>query len=239
VCWVVALAAQLTGRAGLLHHDALIEGDVPLGVGLLISVAAWQVMIGAMMLPSSVPMLRLFAATTPHANRAHSIGAFIGGYAAVWTAFGAAAFGFDTAVHHVVDATPWLTRHPWLIAGLTLAAAGAFQFTKVKDRCLEQCRHPAAYLLRHYRRGTAEAFRLGWGHGLFCLGCCWALMLLMFAAGVANLVWMAALAGLMAYEKVGRRRRQLTPVAGVVLLGLAALVLLHPTWLPDAASSLG
>ena len=119
-----------------------------------------------------------------------------------------------------------------MVAGATLALAGAFQFSAVKDRCLDVCRHPGAYLLRHYRRGTAEAFRTGREHGLFCLGCCWALMLVMFAAGVTNLVWMAGLAAVMAYEKTGRRGRQLTPVVGAALLAWAALVLAHPAWLP-------
>jgi predicted metal-binding membrane protein len=91
------------------------------------------------------------------------------------------------------------------------------------------CRHPAAYLLRHYRRGVPEAFRLGWGHGLFCLGCCWALMLLMFAEGVANLTWMAALATVMVYEKTGRQGDRVARLVGIALLGLAALVLAHPT----------
>ena len=97
---------------------------------------------------------------------------------------------------------------------------------------------PGAYLLRHYRRGTAEAFRTGREHGLFCLGCCWALMLVMFAAGVTNLVWMAGLAAVMAYEKTGRWGRQLTPVVGAALLAWAALVLAHPAWLPHGLAGI-
>jgi predicted metal-binding membrane protein len=238
ICWAAPIAAELTGTGGRLHHDALIHGTLPPLVALCVSVAAWQVMIGAMMLPSSVPMIRLFAATAPSEARAKTLSAFIGGYAIVWTAFGAAAFIFDAGVHQVVDANPWLGQHPWLIGGTTLAVAGAFQFSAVKDRCLDNCRHPAAFLLRHYRRGTAEAFRMGRGHGLFCLGCCWALMLLMFAAGISNLVWMAGLAAVMAYEKTGRRGRQLTPVVGAVLLAWAALVLAHPAWLPHAVAGI-
>ena len=82
-----------------------------------------------------------------------------------------------------------------------------------------------------------EAFRLGRGHGLFCLGCCWALMLLMFAAGVANLWWMAALTAVMVYEKVGREGARMTRPVGVLLLVLAVLVLLHPAWLPSALTA--
>ena len=114
----------------------------------------------------------------------------------------------------------------------TLGLAGAFQFSSLKDRCLTACRHPAAYLLRHYRRGPGAAFRLGWGHGLYCLGCCWALMLVMFAVGITDLRWMAALAALMAYEKIGRHGQAVAATAGVVALALALLVALHPAWMP-------
>jgi predicted metal-binding membrane protein len=118
--------------------------------------------------------------------------------------------------------------------------ADAFQFSGLKDRCLTQCRHPAVYLLCHYRRGALGAFNLGWSHGLFCLGCCWAMMLVMFAAGVADLRWMGALGAVMTYEKVGSTRRHGEPVAatvGVVALILATLVALHPTWLPRLFAS--
>jgi predicted metal-binding membrane protein len=114
-----------------------------------------------------------------------------------------------------------------------LALAGAFQFSSLKDACLRQCRHPGAYLLRHYRRGVREAFELGRGHGLFCVGCCWALMLVMFAAGVANLWWMAALTAVMVYEKTGSGGRRAVPTTGLALLLFATLVLAHPGWLPN------
>ena len=158
--------------------------------------------------------------------------AFLGGYAAVWTVFGALAFLADLVLHRVVDATPWLQTRPWIVAGALLAVAGAFQFSSLKDKCLDKCRLPRPYLMQHYRRGTAAAFRLGRGHGVFCLGCCWALMLIMFAVGVANLWWMALLGGVMVYEKVGRHGKRLTPVVGVALLVWAAMVVAHPGWLP-------
>ena len=109
-----------------------------------------------------------------------------------------------------------------------LAIAGGFQFSSLKERCLSKCRHPAPYLLAHYRRGAGGGFRLGFGHGLFCLGCCWALMLVMFAAGVAVLWWMAVLTAVMVYEKTGRHGEALTPLVGIALLGLAALSFTHP-----------
>jgi predicted metal-binding membrane protein len=231
LAWTLAVAAELSGRGSALHHDALIEGKLPYGVALLVFLVAWQAMVAAMMLPSSLPLVRLFAAATAGQAR-WTMTAFLGGYALVWTSFGWLAFIGDTMVHATVDSTPWLQRHEWLIAGGTLALAGLFQFSALKDRCLEVCRHPGAFLLRHYERGLPGAFRLGRRHGLFCLGCCWALMLLMFAAGVANLWWMAGLTALMVYEKTRPGGRRAVPVAGIVLLACAALVLAHPEWLP-------
>jgi predicted metal-binding membrane protein len=233
VAWALAVAAELSGRGSKLHHDALIEGRMPYALALVLFLVAWQAMVAAMMVPSSLPLVRLFgAAAAGQARRGAAMAAFLGGYALVWTVFGWFAFVGDTMVHATVDRTPWLQRHEWLIAGGTLALAGAFQFSALKDRCLEVCRHPGAFLLRHYGRGLPAAFALGRRHGLFCLGCCWALMLLMFAAGVANLWWMAGLTALMVYEKTGTGGRRAVPVAGIALLACAALVLAHPPWLP-------
>lgn len=233
LAWALAVAAELTGTAADLHHDALIEGDLSFWAALLLFLVAWQAMIAAMMLPSSLPLMRLFEAASrrqEHVRRVRA--AFVGGYVVVWTGFGAVAFLGDADVHHTVDAMPWLAERPWIIGGSTLALAGLFQFSDLKDKCLSKCRHPAPYLLGHYRRGEAGAFRLGFGHAIFCLGCCWALMLVMFAAGVAMLWWMAALTAVMVYEKTGRYGRELTPFVGVALLALAAIAFAHPPWFP-------
>jgi predicted metal-binding membrane protein len=92
-------------------------------------------------------------------------------------------------------------------------------------------------MLLHYRRGQRAAFSMGLDHGLYCLGCCWALMLVMFAAGVANLAWMAAIGALMTYEKVGRHGEQVRAAAGAAAFALAVLVAQHPAWLPPLLSS--
>lgn len=233
--WALAVGAQVMGEGHGLHHDALIEGPLPYWVGLALFLLAWQVMIAAMMLPSSLPLIRLFAVASSGQPRPRAaMAAFLGGYGLVWTTFGALAFAGDTVVHAIVDRSPWLASRPGLIAGIVLMTAGAFQFTGLKDRCLHRCRHPGAFILRHYRRGPAAAFRLGRRHGVFCLGCCWALMLLMFAAGVASLWWMATLTALMVYEKTAASGRRSVPVSGVLLLVWGGLVLIHPAWLPGA-----
>jgi predicted metal-binding membrane protein len=227
VAWAAAIAADLAGASRLLHHDALIEGGWPLPAALAIFVVAWQLMIAAMMLPSSLPLVRLFVGAAAGQERpGRATGALIGGYASVWTAFGAVAFLFDVVVHRSVERAPFLEAHPQVIAASVLVVAGAFQFSDLKDRCLRECRHPAPFLMSHYARGTRAAFRLGLAHGVFCLGCCWALMLVGFAAGVANLWWMAALTAVMVYEKTARRGRQAVVPIGVGLIALGVATLL-------------
>jgi len=184
-----------------------------------------------MMLPSSLPLIRLFSVVSRQQEKSgRARAAFLGGYAAVWTGFGAIAFLGDVAVHHAVAAVDVLSERPWLLMGSTLALAGAFQFSDLKERCLSKCRQPGPYLLARYRRGAGAAFRLGVGHGLYCLGCCWALMLVMFAVGVAVLWWMAALTAVMVFEKTARHGDGLAPVVGVGLLAIAAVVFAQP-WL--------
>lgn len=224
--WAVAIAADLTGASHLLHHDTLIEGDVPFLAGVTIFLLAWQLMIVAMMLPSSLPLVRMFrvvSARQPHPGRATA--ALIAGYAVVWTGFGLAAFFLDAGVHRMVDTLPWLGRHPELLAASVLVLAGAFQFSDLKDQCLRECRHPGPFLISRYDRGAGAAMRLGLAHGIFCLGCCWALMLVGFAAGVANLWWMAALTAVMIYEKTGRHGEQIVTPVGIALISAGLLAL--------------
>ena len=229
--WALAIALQIIDADGGLHHDALIDGGPPLGTALPLFLLAWQVMIAAMMLPSSLPLVRLFtAASAAQPRPGAALAGLLGGYALVWSAFGLLAFFFDVGVHAAVDSSPWLHHHEWLFGASVLALAGAFQFTRLKDACLDRCRHPGQFLLRFYERGTTGGLRLGVRHGAFCVGCCWALMLVMFAVGVANLVWMAALTALMVHEKTRPLGAQAVPVTGLALLGAASIVLLHATF---------
>lgn len=237
--WAIAAVAQFSGSAAFVHHHTLIERGPPFAIALALFVLAWLVMIAAMMLPSSLPLIRMFAITSsqqPHPSLV--LASFLGGYAVVWTAFGIFAFGGDVVLHRLVDRVAFLAAHPWFIAGGVLAIAGAFQFTPLKDACLRACRLPANFLIRHYRRGTKAAFDMGYRHGLFCAGCCWALMLIGFAAGFASLWWMAALTALMVYEKTALRGRSAVPIAGAILLVWSALVFAHPPWLPPAIAGI-
>ena len=178
-----------------------------------------------MMLPTSLPMIGLFtraAARQPRPRAA--IAGFLGGYALVWSAFGALALLFDVGVHAAVDASGWLDAHQWVLGAGVLAVAGAFQFSSLKYACLDKCRQPAQFMLRFYRRGPRGGLALGLRHGLFCLGCCWALMLVMFSVGVASVAAMAGLTALMIFEKTQPGGRRLVPVAGAALIAMGLLV---------------
>lgn len=231
--WLLGLTAEFTGQAQWIHHHRLFTGDMTVLASLGLLLIVWQVHIAAMMLPSSLPMMRLFAragAHQPHARMAH--GAFIGGYLLVWTGFGMAALMTHNAVLAAGHHWHWIVHRPELLAGGVLIVAGAFQFSSLKHACLRHCRHPGTFLLAHYRRGRLAALKLGLRHGAFCVGCCWALMLLMVVVGIANLAWMAPLALLMLYEKTGAAGDRVVKPVGIGLVALGTLMLFGPEWAP-------
>ena len=248
--WASALLASLANRPYLIDHHLLLDGHLmlmgghymrmgglglPWYVALAVFLATWQVMTVAMMLPSSMPMLYMMIHASRGGARPHRTqAAFLAGYAAVWTAFAVAAFFLDLLVQRLAGRWLWLAERPWLIGVVTLAIAGGFQFSALKERCLTACRSPLGFFARYYRRGSAGAWRLGLRHGAYCLGCCWALMLVMFGVGLHSLALMAVLAGVMVIEKAVPGGRRLSPLIGGILLSLAALWLLHPGWLPTA-----
>jgi predicted metal-binding membrane protein len=150
----------------------------------------------------------------------------IAGYLAIWAAFGVAVYAAHAVLAGLFDAPARSADRLWLGGAPVLLVAGAYQFTSLKYRCLEKCRSPLSFVIQHWQgeRDRWQAFRLGIDHGLFCVGCCWTLMLLMFVTGLGNLAWMFALAAVMAIEKnVAWGRRISTPL-GIVLLvcGVAA-----------------
>jgi predicted metal-binding membrane protein len=231
--WIIAVWAEVTGAAVELHHHtlyhAVANGGLALWAAVLRLAAAWQVMTAAMMLPSSLPMVRLYAVT---ARRAPSFGLsftlFLVAYFAVWTAFAVPALIGDMGLHWLVHSWLWLDQHAFLIPAATLGLAAGWQLTPLKDACLRQCRHPGVLLQRYYSRGPRAGLLLGLRHGAFCLGCCWALMLVMFAAGVAHLAWMGVLGLVMFAEKVLPGGARLARPIGAALAGLAIATLVAP-----------
>lgn len=233
VAWTVLVLATVAHQTYLLDHHYLLQASgLPWLAAFEVFLLCWQVMTVAMMLPSSMPMVQLVVYAGRRQGRSLAVPlAFLAGYAVVWTAFAAGAFLGDTLVHRLVDLWPWLTVHAWLIGAITFFVAGLFQFSPLKGRCLDMCRTPLGFFMRHYQRGVGAAWHLGVRHGGFCLGCCWALMLVMFGVGVGNLAAMAALTGAMVIEKAVPGGKRLSPVIGIILLLLGVLWLAHPVWL--------
>ena len=236
VAWAVLILATLAHQTFLLDHHYLLQASgLSWLAALEVFLLCWQVMTVAMMLPSSMPMVNLVVYAGRRQGRPVAVPlAFLSGYAVIWTGFAAGAFLGDTGVHRLVALWPWLAVHAWLIGAVTFFIAGLFQFSPLKERCLNRCRTPLGFFIHSYRKGVGAAWHLGLRHGGFCLGCCWALMLVMFGVGIGNLAGMAALTGAMVIEKAVPGGRRLSPVIGIILLLLGVLWLAHPVWLRRA-----
>jgi predicted metal-binding membrane protein len=221
LAWISLIAWGLSPYGRFLGHDEL--GDVRLDDGyvVILFVGGWTLMTVAMMLPTSWPLLTLFnTITRQRDDHLRLIALVVAGYLGVWTLFGFLVHSGDRVLHHLVENSAWLTSHAWLIGAATFLIAGAYQFTPLKYRCLDKCRSPFAFIAGTWRGVDArkEAFWLGLRHGIFCIGCCWSLMLLMFAVGVGNLAWMLVLGAIMSIEKNARWGRRLSAPLGAWLL---------------------
>lgn len=208
-----------------LHHAG--DGIAPaLEMGLF--ALGWLLMIVAMMLPTTVPLVAAFAAlTSRRSNRLTLVALVVLGYLAAWSTFGVAAWVADRGIHAGVEAIPLLRTYPQLVIGATLALAAGWQVSPLKRRCLDECRSPLTFVLRRWQGNAPrrEAIRLGVAHGVFCIGCCWALMLVMFGVGMGNLAWMLVLGAVMAIEKNAPWGRRMTrPLAVVLVLAAIAAV---------------
>ena len=226
--WIVLALWGASPFAGLLSHRSIGTGSLPPAVRAIIFVGGWTLMTIAMMLPSSLPLVNLFRTiVAERADADRLVLRLVIGYLGMWAFFGILAYRGDAIVHRALEALPeFATAASW-IGAMILLAAGVYQFTPLKQICLEKCRSPYSFVVEHWRGGRAgwDALWLGVRHGLFCVGCCWTLMLLMFAVGGANLGWMLALGAVMAAERTTRWGRYLTRPLGVALTGVAVLLL--------------
>ncbi len=186
----------------------------------------WSIMMVAMMVPSAAPMILLFAAANRKQESAPTpfprTSAFILGYLLVWTGFSLLATVAQGLLHAAALLSPMMATTNSLLAAILLIAAGLYQWSPLKYACLHHCRSPLAFMLNEWRAGSLGALRMGIKHGSYCLGCCWSLMLLLFVAGVMNLLWIALLAGLVLVEKVAPAGHYLSRImgAGFVIWGI-------------------
>ncbi|MGH2475373.1 MAG: DUF2182 domain-containing protein [Candidatus Limnocylindrales bacterium] len=223
--WLALWLWEGSPYGAYLHH----AGDVgPIALEAALFSLGWVLMIVAMMLPSSIPLVLTFGALVRRRRRPSLLVLLLlTGYLIAWGAFGLGAWLADRGIHAAVATIPWLAEHPQVIIATTLAAAGLWQFSPVRDRCLEECRSPLGFVINRWQ-GTseqAEALRMGIAHGVFCVGCCWSLMLVMFGVGLGSLTAMLVLGGLTAVEKNLPIGRRLSRPIGAVLLVAAVYAL--------------
>ena len=191
----------------------------------------WAVMMVAMMLPTATPMILTFAAVSRNRRRQERpyvpVSVFVAGYVVIWSAFSALAAVAQWILHRQALLSPAMVSTSATLGGIVLLAAGLFQFTPLKRACLTHCRAPFEFIMTRWREGAGGAFRMGLEHGVFCTGCCWALMSLLFVAGVMNILWIAALSLLVGLEKLLPRGIWLSTVTGIILTAWGVFVVVR------------
>jgi predicted metal-binding membrane protein len=182
----------------------------------------WAVMMVAMMVPSAAPMVLTFASVNQRRRAANRpfvpVGIFLLGYLLVWTGYSAVAAFLQWRLHEAALLSPAMAARSPLLSGGLLIAAGIFQWTPLKRVCLQGCRSPLSFLLAEWREGGGGALMMGLRHGAYCVGCCWALMALLFVAGVMNLLWVAVIALFVMAEKLVAKGEWIARLAGVLLI---------------------
>ncbi len=191
-------------------------------LNLFLIFSMWTVMMIAMMVPSESPIVLMFAAINRERRRLRqpfvSTGTFLLGYVVAWTIFSASATLTQRGLQAATLLSGTMVINSSILGGALLSFAGIFQLTRLKYACLSRCRSPLGFLLNEWREGTFGAFIMGFKHGVYCIGCCWLLMGLMFVAGVMNLLWMVIITVLVFLEKVVPGGFWISRLAGLLLI---------------------
>lgn len=224
--WSVRMAGDMHSSGdGMAHMDSMSGGVLSLGAFLL----AWLAMMSAMMFPAVWPVVRLYGRAAA-AGRVAPLPAFVAGYIGVWSALGFPGYlGWRALMDPIAQGQAWAGR----MAGVVLFVAAVWQVTPLKSVCLRHCRSPMSFFLRFGRSVTRPlgALRMGARHGLYCLGCCWALMAVLVAVGTMNVAWMAGLALLILLEKNAPQGERIAVAAAVVFVTLGVVLVLRPSTL--------
>jgi predicted metal-binding membrane protein len=231
VAGISALAWVYLLRLGTADMDASMAMPDMRGWGpvdALLLLAMWVVMMVATMLPAASPMILMFTTVngrrTAEGRAVARTGLFVLGYVVVWSGYSVLAALVQWALHARALLSPAMMASSPYFGGGLLVAAGIFQWTPLKRACLRACRSPLSFLMTEWREGAAGALVMGLRHGAYCVGCCWALMALLFVAGVMNLAWVAAIAVFVLVEKVVPGGEGLGRVAGLLLIAAGLMV---------------
>jgi len=224
--WIVVMARDMYGpMTGASAWMMTLRWDAR---HVLLLWAMWAVMMAGMMLPSASPLLLMYGAAARRyggetgARAWRRIYALAAGYIAIWALFSAGATLVQRILSTLLIVSPMMTLTSPTATAATLALAGLYQLTPLKRACLSACQSPLSFMMYRWRWGSTGAFRMGLDHGIYCVGCCWALMLLLFAGGVMNLSVIVALTGLVALEKLVPFGGAAARVSGVALILAAA-----------------
>jgi predicted metal-binding membrane protein len=219
---------------GMVQGLAGVGVAMPFDMAAVVFMAMWTTMMVAMMFPTVAPIVLLHRMVVRRrGGGALPTVAFGGGYVTTWAVAGLIPLATLLAFRHVSDHSVWVDR----ASGAVLLLAGVYQFTPWKETCLRACRTPLTFLMTHdFGSGWTGAYLVGLSHGLYCLGCCWALMAVLFVVGLMNLGWMAVIAVVFLAEKNWRHGVGLTRVVGGAVLGLGIAVIIHPAVLGTVAA---
>jgi predicted metal-binding membrane protein len=227
----LALGLLFSGMGAFetLCQPLAVSGTAWGASGFAIIALMWGAMTLAMMLPSASPMILTYAEIADTAARKHEriVSPFVlaGGYTLVWLGFAAVAPVAQYAFTRAALLDAGMQSASWLFSGAIFIGAGVYQFSALKHACLTQCQSPFPFFFANWATTPRGVFHLGVKQGLYCLGCCWAMMLVMFAVGVMNVIWMAALGVLMTFEKIGSGRR-FTHMVGAALIAIGVAFVL-------------
>ncbi len=225
------MATEMPGMSVALHELATMPLQPWSGAYFVMILLMWVVMMVGMMLPSAAPAILLFGRLVrqnPESAypllRSHL---FALGYLLAWIAYAVLATALQWGLETAALQIPAIAAAGPVLGGVVLILAGIYQWTPLKDACLSQCRGPLGFLTMHWRRSVSGALRMGIGHGLYCVGCCWVLMLLLFVGGVMNLLWIAAITAFVLLEKLLPQGAQVGRLSGVLMIVVGSLMLLR------------
>lgn len=220
-------------QSSMMSNQAM---GLTMGVGALLFIAIWIVMMIAMMFPASAPMILMFSKICESRRQQERpfvpTWVFVSAYLLVWSLCGVVVYPLAVGSENLAASSIWLMQNVSRLGGVVLLIAGLYQLSPLKDICLSKCRTPLQFILSSWHEGYSGAFRMGLEHGLFCLGCCWLLFVILFPLGIMNLAVMALLTALIFAEKALPFGWQISKLAGVVLVVYGVLVMFLPAALP-------
>lgn len=229
--WIVFL--NQSNQPMSVGMDRTIGPDLTMGGSWWLFMAMWVAMMVAMMFPAAAPMVLMYGRM--RRSDPVSVALFTGSYIALWFTFGVLAYLLSVMVESAASDSEWVAMNWGRAGGVLLVLAGVYQLTPLKDTCLRHCRSPLSFVMTRWRHGRHGAVRMGLVHGLYCMGCCWLLFLILIPLGVMNVAAMVAVALVVFAEKAVPHGRDIGRLAAIVLIGLGIAVAAHPSLLPTVA----